>query len=78
LKVSQVQRTKATSNEIAIRTDDRAGGRRTITASSWQYGSKRVPVLRFTIFPRDRERRHCASDHKSKSLRLIHLVRLAR
>ena len=36
LKVSQVQTTKATSNEIAIRTDDRLGGRRTITASSWQ------------------------------------------
>ena len=32
--MSQVQTTKATSNEIAIRTDDRVGGRRTITASS--------------------------------------------
>jgi hypothetical protein len=37
LKVSQVQRTNAASNAIAIRTDDRLGGRRTITASSWQH-----------------------------------------
>ena len=36
LKVSQVQTTKAISKEIAMRTDDRVGGRRTITASSWQ------------------------------------------
>src|SRR4029450_8913807 len=46
VKVSQVQTTKATSNEIAMRIDNRVGGRRTITASSWQQRPTVVSVWR--------------------------------
>jgi hypothetical protein len=48
--VSHVHTAKATSKEIAMRTDDRVGGRRTITASSWQqHPTPALRCARFTI-----------------------------
>ena len=47
LKVSQVHAAKATSNVIAIRTDDRLGGRRTITAQSSQQDPTRGVGLHY-------------------------------
>jgi hypothetical protein len=77
VNVSQVHRTKATSNETAMRTEVRFGGRRTITAQSWQ----RVPTP--MQFGRIRSILVIASVGIAraitiKSLRLILLVRLAR
>jgi hypothetical protein len=44
LNVSHVQTTNPSNNKIAIKTEDRVGGRRTITASSLQPNSTGVAV----------------------------------